>query len=169
MDMVGEAKEDTILRLHEKYGVQFDSILIPNNETLVDDTGISLTERIFPPSKRAVDPKSLAGRFENLMLEEKIFLQQGLTLEEVAERLNSNKTYVSKMVNSNYGMGFPELINSLRTNFAQEYLIQHADARQEDIAKVCGFPSASSFNNIFKKITGLPPRIWLAKHEQRDS
>ena len=70
------------------------------------------------------------------------------------------------MVNSTYNISFPELVNTLRIDYAEDYIANHREARQEDIAKACGFPSASSFNNTFKRITGMPPRIWLATHER---
>lgn len=45
------------------------------------------------------------------MQQERLYLQPSLTLSDVAERLHTNKTYVSKMVNQTYKMGFPELLN----------------------------------------------------------
>lgn len=107
------------------------------------------------------DENSLLSRFQHLLLEERIFLQPGITLTEVAEKLHSNKTYVSKMVNENYKVGFPELINTLRIDYAEEYILSHRDARQEEIARECGFLSASTFNNTFKIITGMPPKQWV--------
>ena len=52
--------------------------------------------------------------------------------------------------------------NTLRIDYAEQYLIHNKGAKQTDIAAACGFPNASSFNNIFKKITGVTPKIWLA-------
>ena len=45
---------------------------------------------------------------------------------------------------------------------AEQYLLHHRDARQSDLAAACGFPNASAFNNVFKKITGVTPKKWLA-------
>ena len=112
------------------------------------------------------DDESLVGRFERLMTQERLFLQPGLTLMDVAEKLNTNKTYISKLVNQTYNIPFPDLVNTLRIDYAEEYLISHRDATQMDIARACGFPSASSLNNTFKKVTGMTPRIWLATYDQ---
>ncbi|MBO4635024.1 MAG: AraC family transcriptional regulator [Bacteroidales bacterium] len=38
-----------------------------------------------------------------------------------------------------------------------------ANASQEEIAKACGFFSASSFNGTFKRITGYTPKVWAAR------
>lgn len=95
------------------------------------------------------------------MIEGQLFLQPSLTLEDVAKRMGTNKTYVSKMVNTTYKQSFPDLLNTLRIDYAEQYLLNHRDARQKDIAKACGFLSASAFNSMFKKITGLTPKMWL--------
>ena len=96
------------------------------------------------------------------MKEERLFLQPQLTLQDVAEKLHSNKTYVSKLVNNTYNMGFPELINKLRVEYAEQYILTHRDAIQAEIAAECGFLSASTFNNIFTKIKGMTPKAWIA-------
>ena len=159
-DMLEEADKGTLTRIQAKYGVELN---VPMEQ---EEKKPSYVERLLSGATRPVDEDSLMGRFEHLMKDEKIFLQSGLTLEEVADHLNSNKTYVSKMVNSTYNISFPELVNTLRIDYAEDYIANHREARQEDIAKACGFPSASSFNNTFKRITGMPPRIWLATHER---
>ena len=99
------------------------------------------------------------------MQNERLFLKPGLTLGEVAGRLGTNKTYLSKMVNQTYKVGFPEMLNILRVDYAQHYIRKHADASQEEIAKACGFLSASSFNSTFKRITGFTPKVWTARKE----
>ncbi len=127
--------------------------------------GTSLSAAVLNVVANFVDESALAVQFRHLMREEKLFLQAGLTLGDVAERLDSNKTYVSKMVNRNYKMGFPELLNILRIDYAQRYIRAHADASQEEIAKACGFLSASSFNSTFKRITGFTPKVWQARKD----
>nr|MCR4859606.1 helix-turn-helix transcriptional regulator [Bacteroidales bacterium] len=118
---------------------------------------------------RSADADSLTGRFEKLMFDEQAFLQPGLTLADVADRLHSNKTYISRLVNNTYNLAFPDLLNALRIEYAQRYLIDHRDARQSETATACGFPNASSFNSIFKKVTGTTPKIWLATYDRQQA
>ncbi|MBR0175433.1 MAG: helix-turn-helix domain-containing protein, partial [Bacteroidales bacterium] len=65
-------------------------------------------------------------------------------------------------VNNSYGQSFSELMNRMRVDYAKEYILSHRSARQSEIARNCGFLSASSFNTVFKKVTGTTPKIWLA-------
>ena len=107
------------------------------------------------------DDDSLLSRFQHLLVDEQLFLRPQLTLPDVADTLGTNKTYISKLVNDHYKVSFPELINTLRIDYAEQYILNNRGARQEEVARACGFLSASSFNNTFKKIAGMPPKQWV--------
>ena len=121
------------------------------------------------PKVAAPRPASpdLEARFAKLIFEEKLYLQPGLTLEALATRLHTNRTYVSRLVNGTYGQRFPDFLGSLRVAAAEEYILAHPDARQTEIAAACGFPNAPVFNAAFKKATGRTPRIWAALNTPR--
>lgn len=104
-------------------------------------------------------PRQLSTDFQRLVIEHSAFLEPHLTVTEVARRLQTNKTYVSKLVNELYGMPFPDLINTLRIRHAQAYREEHPGARQQELAAACGFSSVSFFNRVYKKVTGVPPGI----------
>lgn len=121
----------------------------------------------LPEPQQNTEENELAARFDILMTEKKLFLSPRLTLEDVASSLNSNKTYVSRMVNDVYKTNFPEVINKMRVEYAEQYILSHRDANQIEIAKNCGFLSASSFNIAFKRVTGTTPKLWLAGAESK--
>lgn len=123
---------------------------------------IEAPESPVQSDQNPTEDNALSADFKRLMNDKKLFLQPNLTLEDVADILHSNKTYVSRMVNNNYGQGFSELMNRMRVDYAKEYILSHRSARQSEIARNCGFLSASSFNTVFKKVTGTTPKIWLA-------
>lgn len=160
-EMVEEADDEVLWRLHERIGRDLN----PDDRQGVPSVGEaprSLAADIFSAVSKSWDDDSLLSRFQQLMLHGQAFLEPGLTLGDVAERLHSNKTYISRLVNNTYNLAFPDLINTLRVDYAEQYIVLHRDARQNEIATACGFTSASSFNNIFKKVTGMTPKIWLA-------
>lgn len=166
-ELVDEAEEEALKRLQGKIdeNLHLDEWLRSNPASRI--TG-PLASHIFSAVANSWDDDSLLGRFQHLMLKDRAFLEPGLTLVEVAERLNSNKTYVSRIVNNTYNLAFPDLINTLRIDYAEQYIMSHRDAKQMEIAAACGFTSASSFNNTFKKVTGMTPKIWMAsisRHE----
>ena len=159
--MLGSASEETIALFKEqiRQGEPTAGSLRP--EPPADVPG-SVAAGIFSAVAKSWDDDSLLSRFERLMLRDQTFLEPGLTLSDIASRLHSNKTYISRLVNNTYNMPFPDLLNTLRVNYAKQYIVQHRDAKQQEIAAACGFVSASAFNNTFKKITGMTPRIWVA-------
>lgn len=105
--------------------------------------------------------RPLAAEFEQLLIGEQAFLEPGITLTELARRLYTNKTYLSRLVNSHYGLPFPDLLASLRTESAKRYLAGHPGARMETVARVCGFSGAPAFLRCFRKVTGTTPRGWI--------
>lgn len=153
-ELFEDASQDSLMRFQEKLSekLQADSIVAKDVSVVKD--------KLLSASRGSWDD-SLSAKFHALMFKEQLFLQPSLSLDDVAKRLRTNKTYVSKLVNNTYNLGFPELLNTLRVDYAQHYLLDNPGARQEEVAKACGFLSASSFNNIFKKITGMTPKVWI--------
>ena len=157
--LIEDADTETQRRMKAKIGVTGEVEAWERGES---QSKPSISDAIFNVTADSWGENSLMIRFQQLMKEEQLYLKPGLSLGDVAERLGSNKTYVSKMVNNTYNMGFPELLNILRVDYAQHYIVLHKDAKQDKIADACGFFSASSFNNTFKRITGMTPKMWLA-------
>ena len=155
-----ESLTHVLSKLSTQHGVQPD-----RGASEKPGTGTSLSAAVLNVISRSNDESDLAFRFRQLMQQESLYLQPSLTLNDVAERLHTNKTYVSKMVNQTFKMGFPELLNILRVDYAQRYIRSHPDASQEEIAKACGFLSASSFNSTFKRISGFTPKVWTARKD----
>jgi AraC-like DNA-binding protein len=86
--------------------------------------------------------------------------EPGLTLEQVARRLGSNESYVSRAFNAGTGRNFNFAINALRVQAVQQALAS-GDARGVlAIALECGFSSKASFNRVFLAHAGVSPTAW---------
>ena len=162
-DLLEDAERDGLKRLQEKIG---ETLELGDGDDIKPSTNV--TEMLFATMANTWDDDSLISRFQHLMLNEQLFLQPGLSLGDVADKLHTNKTYVSKLVNNTYNLGFPELLNTLRIDYAEQYILTHKNAKQTEIAEACGFQSASSFNSIFKKVTGMTPKVWIASLDQNN-
>ncbi|MEZ4839746.1 helix-turn-helix domain-containing protein [Flavobacterium sp.] len=111
------------------------------------------------------ESKPSAAKNENLVLfekfvnDEKNFLNSNLSLEMVAEELNINKTYLSRLLNTEYGKNFSNYINELRVAEAKKYLQQEEFQNYTliSIGLEAGFNSKTAFNAAFKKFTGNTP------------
>ncbi len=165
-DLMQGADEDTLRRIDVKICRRLD---IDDMQLISDDQESPLESHVLSVDVPDNDENGMLARFQKLMIDDKVFLQPRLTLTDVSDMLDSNKTYVSRMVNEVYKMGFPELINTFRVDYAKQYISTHRVAKQTEIAEQCGFLSASSFNNTFKKISGVTPKVWLASRERLEN
>lgn len=98
-------------------------------------------------------------KFENLLIDKKYFLDPELTLDKVADELNLSKSHLSRLINTELKTSFPDYINRLRIKEAQYYL-KHPDFSNYTLLAIgleAGFASKTTFNNTFKKITGMTP------------
>jgi AraC-like DNA-binding protein len=158
-DLLDDAEEEALIHIQEKIGENLGLDHIRDEDVITEP---ERAEKLFSAVAKSWEEDELFKRFQHVMLEEKVFLQPKLTLNDVADMLETNTTYVSKMVNNAYNLGFPELVNTLRIDYAEQFILNNRDAKQTEIATKCGFLSASSFNTIFKRITGVTPKIWIA-------
>ncbi|TXI83041.1 MAG: AraC family transcriptional regulator, partial [Crocinitomicaceae bacterium] len=96
---------------------------------------------------------------EKLMFDKKLYTSSQLTIEKLAKKLNTNRTYLSEAINLHYQKNYSNWIASIRMNAARKLLIDpnfnHYSI--EGISKQVGFSSISSFNTLFKQFTGLTP------------
>lgn len=102
----------------------------------------------------------LIDSFNQYMIKERGYLNPSLTIEEIANALNSNRTYVSKVVNLRYGMPFRDYINKLRLDYSKQLMTDEPDASLEYIASKSGFQSSTQFIRKFRETEGITPTIW---------
>lgn len=98
--------------------------------------------------------------FKQYMVKEQGFLNPDLTIEEIARVLNSNRTYVSKLVNIYYGMPFRDYLNALRMDYAKQLMTDEPDAGLDYIAAKSGFQSSTQFIRKFREVEGVTPTVW---------
>lgn len=109
------------------------------------------------------DSEHLLEALKKLMEEDQLFLNPDLTIEDVAAELNSNRVYISRIVNQLMHMTFRDYVNQLRIRYSKQYMRKHPDVTQEAVAIACGYQDAASFNRKFRAVTGVTPRAWFAK------
>lgn len=102
--------------------------------------------------------KELYYRIETLMREEKFFKSPDITLDKIAEKLDTNRTYLSKAINTYSGMTFSAYVNMYRISEAVKILKAHGkNVVLKELAADLGYSSVSAFSKIFQKETGCTP------------
>lgn len=75
---------------------------------------------------------------------------QPLELSDVAQKLGVSPSHLSRLLNKKCGLGFSDLLNSLRVYEARRLLLQ-TDLSISQVAFESGFGSIRNFNRIFQK------------------
>lgn len=102
----------------------------------------------------------------NKLEEQEYFLRQDCNSYNVAKKIKTNTSYLSKVINSHYQKNFNAYINDLRINYAVLKLKNDTRFRKfsiQSIAEEVGYKSADSFTKYFKKQTGLNPSFYIKK------
>ncbi len=88
-----------------------------------------------------------------------LYRNPNITLELISELLKTNRTYISQVINEETSGNFMSFVNSYRIKEARRMLADDSynNLTIEAIARHVGFNSKSSFNNFFKKSTGITP------------
>jgi len=124
------------------------------NETLVPSPALKYKSSTLTDSLEA----ELKIQLHQLMNSEKLYRDENIRLELLAERLGVSRNNISQVINKT-GMNFFEYINYWRIEDAKKILAE-TDKKELNIIEVAyevGFNNKVSFNKFFKKSTGLTP------------
>jgi AraC-like DNA-binding protein len=103
--------------------------------------------------------RALAYQLEQLMAQDKAFLEGDLTLGELASRIGMAQHQLSQVLNQHLGCSFFDYINKLRVEEAKRCLAD-PDYRAQTVLELglaSGFNSKAAFNAAFRRFTGLTP------------
>jgi AraC-like DNA-binding protein len=131
--------------------------------------GVQQAQKAARPASRQIGVSGSANGIENrnehivaleaLLVGERLFLDPTLTLDKVAAELDLSKSHLSRIINAELQMGFPDYLNALRVEEAKSYLSSpdYANYTLVAIGLEAGFNSKTTFNTVFKKFTSVTP------------
>ncbi len=107
--------------------------------------------------------KNIATHILKLMEEDKVFIQNDLSVSMFAAYCNTNPKYISQTINSVFGQQFNSFINEYRIKYACRLLMQekYKNYTLSAISEEVGFNSISTFISSFKKNTGVTPSYYI--------
>lgn len=98
-----------------------------------------------------------------LFINNKIYLNNQLTIFDVAQALGTNRTYISSVINQRYNQNFSFFVNNFRLEQLKKEYIQHPGNSNEALAELCGFGSLSSMKRVVSIHTGMSISEWKKK------
>lgn len=117
----------------------------------------------FLPNKKKENYVELLRPRIAKWVESKAYMREQFTIEELAAKLYTNKTYLSSFIREEYSMNFSGWIAHLRIEEAKRMMRENPDQKLIDVAFNVGFSSLAYFSSVFSKIEGVSPSVWLKK------
>ncbi len=109
-------------------------------------------------SKVYLTPQKI-NEINQLLQTPEFIYDQKIKLEQFAQRVAVNSTYLNRYFNQEYGCSFLQYLTSLRIEQA-EMLLKGSNAEIGDICYNTGFNSPSAFHKAFKTRYGCSPSEW---------
>ncbi len=117
-------------------------------------------------SKSGLHPEDLRKfihSMEELMKRKSLYLNPELSLTEVSEELKIPRHHLTQALNTELSKNFYAYINELRVKKFMDMVVDphYKHYTFLAIAFECGFNSKSTFNSVFKRMTGFTPSEYL--------
>lgn len=123
------------------------------------------TNMLFPKYVKSGLTESLSQELKqslnDLFEKEKLYRNNEINLDMVAEKLDTTRHNASQLINEHFNMSFREFVNSHRIQEAKVLLEREQELNIIDIAYEVGYNNKVSFNKAFKKDTQLTPSQYL--------
>lgn len=146
-----KAVYEQLVRRHQEYMLReriYRDVFAPENAKHHAEIPLSEDEK----------HEELFRDIENIMRERKVYREKEITIDKLAEYLQSNRSYISYAINQYAGVSFKNYINGLRIADAVTILSdQESDVPVKVIVDELGFNNLTSFYRAFLKETGVPP------------
>lgn len=152
------------------YSAMKQSEIFPYKNEDLDEISEVIAEPTKP--KRLSDKQivELSAKLDNLMINEKIFLDNEINLATIAEKLDISIHDASYLINEVTGSNFYNFINKFRVEEAKKLLASDKCDKLNmlGIAYESGFNSKTTFNTSFKKIVGISPSKYAKQNKISD-
>lgn len=146
------------------HGLYVSRVFIPNF-LMKEQTGRQEQKKASPyrsPYTQA-ELEELNKKLELLLAQKKLFLNDSLTLSDLATEMSLSDKKLSDFINNELQKSFYKLINLYRLAEFKEQLLLPENKVYSIIAlaNLCGFKSKTSFYEFFKEQTGMTPSQYL--------
>ena len=107
--------------------------------------------------------EAMMAHINQLMEEQKLYLDKGLLITDIAQRLGVHRNTVSSCIHTQCGCSFNIYINKYRIAYAMQQFRLHPEGKIVTVGLESGFSTERSFYRAFKTVTGLTPSEWIAQ------
>lgn len=153
------------------YKKRFAALMKQNEATKTKEIEKNITQAT---SKHELSDDTVTTLMEGLEMFEthEDFLNSKINLQLLADRLDTNTSYLSKVINQYKNTSFSNYVNQLRIEYAIEKLKNDTLWRKytvKAIAQEVGFKNSESFSKAFYKFTGIKPSYFIKELEKTET
>ena len=142
------------------YPWQFEIIEMPMMaEETNDEQSLSVSDTTTEIINQDISGTNVDRTMES-WISEKLFLIPGITIDDLAKFLGTNRTYLSSYFNAEMGITFRQWINSLRIEEAKRIITNNPKTTMTELTSRLGYADTSTFFRQFKAKEGVQPSVW---------
>jgi len=106
-----------------------------------------------------IEPRELKSRLVHLFENKKPFLNPDLKIHDIYMELNTNRTYLSRLINNEFNTNFCMFVNKYRIDEAKRkfFTLESSKYKTEEIGRLVGFNSYQSFIKAFRLFENTTP------------
>lgn len=112
--------------------------------------------------------EDLYERFRLMMEKDKPYLDPNLRVNTMAEKLFTNRSYLSQAIKFKSGMNFCQIVNQFRVREAMRVYAMDPKLSADQLAKRVGFNSQTTFNTAFRLNSGYTPSEWCREFRKKN-
>ncbi|MBR4771727.1 MAG: helix-turn-helix transcriptional regulator [Bacteroidales bacterium] len=131
------------------------------NPEMVAEDDISVTGNLLCDNHQII-VDNLMEYFEK----EKPYLRHNVKIGDIADQINTNKSYLSRIINSYFQKNFSQFINWYRVRESMDHYMRDNSIDIATMADKSGFKSLTTFNTSFTRYTGMTPGEWCKKYKK---
>lgn len=113
----------------------------------------------------------LFHKITTALREQQLFTNPHLTIQDLANAVGSNRTYVSACINRRSNFTFSQLVAQYRVEYAKTILLDPQYSSDHEALTqamaLSGFASDPTFYRVFKDLTGLTPLQFRQQNRQK--
>jgi AraC-like DNA-binding protein len=134
-------------------------IIYKNHPVNIEERKNNEFNKLVKTGLNEMELKTMANKIIDYLNNSKPYLDPEYNLEIMARDLNITRQNISVAINDTIGKNFYQLINEYRVEEFKQLVLdsKHHNITLLGLAYDAGFNSKSSFNRIFKEITGSTP------------
>jgi len=153
-------------QMQRRYKERFEQIILKNTEIEKIPVTIVGEDKTVTPKIAGLSESTVAYILEQLDIFEKEqqFLDSKITQKLLSEKLGTNPTYLSKIINAYKGKNFSNYLNDLRLEYIVELLkTEHQFLEKEikELANIAGFTNAEAFSDNFQRKFEIKPSYFI--------